>query len=518
MSTHKHAESKFKKLKKLGKGSYGIVYKAENLETKQIVALKAIPLDGVEENDVQKEIDIMLKTTHPNIVKCYSYFKTDNKIWIEMEYCSGGSLLDIMARCKKTLHEQEIKEVVKQALQALSYLHNQRRIHRDIKCGNLMLNDEGQLKLGDFGVSAQLNDTEGCRRTTIGSPYWMAPEMITQEDAGYNEKVDIWSLGITIIEMAQGRPPLYDHLPLSALFRIPTGPPPTFTSPEEYTPALNSFLAACLIKEPDKRPSSAELQNHIFLTNSEGNNILAELTRTTTENDVLSLHEGLREISPHHLKKFSSSNISLNSQFFIIGTPSVGEKLIAQYDSANNDKLQFQWYREKNNIKIFISEVHGSVYVPLITDIGYTITCIAGNEITASTGPITISKKTVPGSLKILLVDGKDLMAADINGLSDPYCVLAVGRKICKSKVIKKSLNPVWNQEFEMLQMQWPVTDNLSIKVWDRDWIKPDDAIGDCIIELCKLPLADPTEYVIKLENVNTGRLHLKLTFVPVNS
>jgi len=434
-----------------------------------------------------------------------------------MEYCSGGSLLDIMARRKKTLSEQEIKEVVKQALTALSYLHNQRRIHRDIKCGNLMINDEGQLKLGDFGVSAQLNDTEGCRRTTIGSPYWMAPEMITQEDEGYNEKVDVWSLGITIIEMAQGRPPLYDHLPLSALFRIPTGLPPTFASPEEYSSALVSFLAACLIKEPDKRPSSAELLNHQFLVDNEGDSILAELTRSSTENDVLSLHEGLREISPHHLKKHS--NVSLNSQFFIIGTPAVGEKLTAQFDSVNNDKLQFQWYREKNNIKTLVTEVHGSVYVPLVTDIGFVISCIqVGTEIMASTGPITISKKTVAGCLKILLIDGKDLMAADINGLSDPYCVLAVGRKICKSRVIKKTLNPVWNQEFEIQQMQWPVTDNLNIKVWDRDWIKPDDAIGDCVIELCKLPLADPTEYLIKLENVNSGRLHLKLTFIPVNS
>ncbi|GFS68024.1 hypothetical protein TNCV_1362511 [Trichonephila clavipes] len=197
---------------KLGKGSYGSVYKAMHKESGQILAIKQVSVN-TDLQEIIKEISIMQQCESPFIVKYYgSYFK-GNDLWIVMEYCGGGSLSDIMRFRKKTLTEEEIAAVLNDTLKGLEYLHNRRKIHRDIKAGNILLNNEGHAKLADFGVAGQLTDTMAKRNTVIGTPYWMAPEVI--QEIGYDCAADVWSLGITAIEISEGKPPYGDMHPMS---------------------------------------------------------------------------------------------------------------------------------------------------------------------------------------------------------------------------------------------------------------------------------------------------------------
>jgi serine/threonine kinase 3 len=169
-------------------------------------------------------------------------------LWIVMEYCGPGSVSDLMTITKKTLNERQIAVILRDALKGLNLLHEKQRIHRDIKAGNILLNDECVAKLADFGVSGQSKDYTK-HHTVIGTPFWMAPEVMQEE---YDKEADIWSLGITAIEMAEGRPPYYNIHPMRAIFMIPTRPPPKLTNPELWSPEFISFVAACLQKKTSR--------------------------------------------------------------------------------------------------------------------------------------------------------------------------------------------------------------------------------------------------------------------------
>jgi len=211
----------------------------------------------------------------PYIISYYgSYFK-DSELWIVMEYCGGGSLSDVMRVLEKTLNEEQISTVVRDALKGLQYLHSVRKIHRDIKAGNILLNNKGEGKLADFGVSGQLSDTMAKRNTVIGTPFWMAPEVI--QEVGYNEKADLWSLGITCLELAEGKPPYSNIHPMRAIFMIPSRPPPKLTEPEKWSKEFNEFVASCLIKDPDHRPTAEELLKHTFVVNAKPASVLVGL-------------------------------------------------------------------------------------------------------------------------------------------------------------------------------------------------------------------------------------------------
>eukprot|EP01156_Anaeramoeba_ignava_P001960 Anaeramoba_ignava/a217204_6345.p2 GENE.a217204_6345~~a217204_6345.p2 ORF type:complete len:252 (-),score=66.47 a217204_6345:1051-1806(-) len=203
----------FELMEELGKGSYGSVHKAMHRGTRAIYAIKMICIEAEEDiADIKTEINILKKCSHKNIVRYYgTYFKTDS-LWIVMEYCGGGSVSDIIETCDTTLNEEQIASVCKEVLLGLKYLHEIKKIHRDIKAGNVLLTDNGHSKLADFGVSGQISDTMLKRKTVIGTPYWMAPEVI--QETGYDFKIDIWSLGITILELAEGNPPLSDTHPM----------------------------------------------------------------------------------------------------------------------------------------------------------------------------------------------------------------------------------------------------------------------------------------------------------------
>uniref|UniRef100_A0A2I3GAY7 Serine/threonine-protein kinase 4 n=1 Tax=Nomascus leucogenys TaxID=61853 RepID=A0A2I3GAY7_NOMLE len=273
-SLTKQPEEVFDVLEKLGEGSYGSVYKAIHKETGQIVAIKQVPVES-DLQEIIKEISIMQQCDSPHVVKYYgSYFKNTD-LWIVMEYCGAGSVSDIIRLRNKTLTEDEIATILQSTLKGLEYLHFMRKIHRDIKAGNILLNTEGHAKLADFGVAGQLTDTMAKRNTVIGTPFWMAPEVI--QEIGYNCVADIWSLGITAIEMAEGKPPYADIHPMRAIFMIPTNPPPTFRKPELWSDNFTDFVKQCLVKSPEQRATATQLLQHPFVKSAKGVSILRDL-------------------------------------------------------------------------------------------------------------------------------------------------------------------------------------------------------------------------------------------------
>lgn len=256
----------FELLEKLGEGAYGSVFKATHRESGKLIAVKQVPVDA-DLQDIIKEISIMQQCENSFIVKYFgSYFKRSD-LWIIMEYCGAGSVADIIRLRNKTLDEVEIVPILKATLKGLEYLHSKRKIHRDIKAGNILLNERGEAKLADFGVAGQLSDTMAKRNTVIGSPFWMAPEVI--EEIGYDCLADIWSLGITLIEMAEGRPPYADIHPMRAIFMIPTKPPPVLKEPDRWGADFRDFLGRCLVKKPDDRASAVALLQHPLVADSE---------------------------------------------------------------------------------------------------------------------------------------------------------------------------------------------------------------------------------------------------------
>ncbi|TWW61417.1 Serine/threonine-protein kinase 4 [Takifugu flavidus] len=279
-SLTKQPEEVFDILEKLGEGSYGCVFKANYKETGEIVAIKEVPVES-DLQEIIKEISIMQQCNSPHVVRYYgSYFK-DSNLLIVMEYCGAGSVADIIRIRNKTLAEEEIATILQSTLKGLEYLHFMRKIHRDIKAGNILLNAEGQAKLADFGVAGQLTDTMAKRNTVIGTPFWMAPEII--QENGYNCVADIWSLGITAIEMAEGKPPYADIHPMRAIFMIPTNPPPTFRTPDLWSESFQDFISQCLVKIPENRATATQLLQHPFIKTSKPISILRTLISDAME-------------------------------------------------------------------------------------------------------------------------------------------------------------------------------------------------------------------------------------------
>ncbi|KAM8945606.1 serine/threonine-protein kinase 4 [Pelodytes ibericus] len=290
---NKQPEEVFDILEKLGEGSYGSVFKARHKETSEIVAIKQIPVES-DLQEIIKEISIMQQCDSPHVVKYYgSYFKNTD-LWIVMEYCGGGSVSDIIRLRKQTLKEDEIATILQSTLKGLEYLHFMRKIHRDIKAGNILLNSEGNAKLADFGVAGQLTDTMAKRNTVIGTPFWMAPEVI--QEIGYNGVADIWSLGITAIEMAEGKPPYADIHPMRAIFMIPSNPPPTFRKPELWSKEFIDFINQCLVKNPEQRASATELLQHSFIKTAKGVSILRHLINDAMEAKIKRIESQQREV------------------------------------------------------------------------------------------------------------------------------------------------------------------------------------------------------------------------------
>ncbi|XP_059912432.1 serine/threonine-protein kinase 10 [Gadus macrocephalus] len=265
----------------LGDGAFGKVYKARNKETQVLAAAKVIDTKSEEElEDYMVEIDILAKCDHHYIVKLLDAFYHENKLWIMIEFCAGGAVDATMLELDRGLIESQIKVVCRQMLEALVYLHQIKIIHRDLKAGNILLTLDGDIKLADFGVSAKNTKTLQRRDSFIGTPYWMAPEVVmceTMKDAPYDYKADIWSLGITLIELAQIEPPHHELNPMRVLLKIAKAEPPSLSHPHRWSPEFRDFVKVSLDKNPESRPTATQLLEHPFVRSVVSNRPLRDL-------------------------------------------------------------------------------------------------------------------------------------------------------------------------------------------------------------------------------------------------
>ncbi|KAL7384162.1 hypothetical protein ABVT39_025437 [Epinephelus coioides] len=342
----------------LGDGAFGKVYKAQNKQNGTLAAAKVIDTKTEDElEDYMVEIDILASCNHHHIVKLLDAFYFEGKLWILIEFCAGGAVDAIMLELERPLTEPQIRVVCRQTLEALSYLHENKIIHRDLKAGNILLSLDGEVKLADFGVSAKNTKTLQRRDSFIGTPYWMAPEVVmceTSKDRPYDYKADIWSLGVTLIELAQIEPPNHEMNPMRVLLKIAKSEPPTLMHPSRWSPEFNDFLRKALDKNVDNRWGTLQLLQHPFVTSVTDSRplreLIAEAKAEVTEEIEDSKEEDEEEepdtplAAPGHKRAPSDASVASSEDDKVPPTPStlesVTEKTEAEpAEDRTSDKL-----------------------------------------------------------------------------------------------------------------------------------------------------------------------------------
>uniref|UniRef100_A0A671TYH6 non-specific serine/threonine protein kinase n=1 Tax=Sparus aurata TaxID=8175 RepID=A0A671TYH6_SPAAU len=275
-------EKLFSDLREIGHGSFGAVYFARDVRTNEVVAIKKMSYNGKQSNekwqDIIKEVKFLQRIRHPNSIEYKGCYLREHTAWLVMEYCLG-SASDLLEVHKKPLQEVEIAAITHGALQGLAYLHSHNMIHRDVKAGNILLTEPGLVKLADFGSASIASPAN----SFVGTPYWMAPEVILAMDEGqYDGKVDVWSLGITCIELAERKPPLFNMNAMSALYHIAQNESPTLQA-SEWSDYFRNFIDSCLQKIPQDRPHSDDMLGHAFLQRERPDSVLMDLIQRTKD-------------------------------------------------------------------------------------------------------------------------------------------------------------------------------------------------------------------------------------------
>ena len=263
---------------KIGEGSSGVVYSADHVTRRQRVAIKTMNLARQQRRELLfNEVVVMRDCQHPNIVRMFESYLVMEELWLMMEYLEGGSLTDIVTTMLMT--EEQMATVCRQVLEALAYLHSKGVIHRDIKSDSILLASDGTIKLSDFGFCAQVSPELPRRQSLVGTPYWMSPEVISRLE--YGTEVDIWSLGVLMIEMIDGEPPFFDEPPLTAMRIIRSQSSIPRARSRILSPDLESFLGLLLTRDPQHRPTAAQLLGHPFLFHSRDPTIMQPLIEKT---------------------------------------------------------------------------------------------------------------------------------------------------------------------------------------------------------------------------------------------